>query len=163
MRSPRRIAATLAVAALLVLLVSGAASAADPAGPQAGYLEIGSNPPGATVFVNGAKMDSATPLTLRVQAGLPQEVVIDLYGCEAQRQTITVQPGQTVPLEFDLFALPGAGLAVETAGALPSATAPPEGGGSTPAPEEVPVEETPATAVTALLALAGAGLLARRS
>lgn len=163
MRSPRRIAATLAVAALLVLLVPGAAGAADPADPQAGFLEIGSNPPGATVFVNGERMDGATPLTLRVQAGLPQEVVADLYGHEAQRRTVTAEPGQTVPLEFDLVALPGGNLAVETAGALPSASAPPEREGATPTPEGVPVEETPASAAAALFALAGAGLFARRS
>ena len=160
MRSPRRIAATFAVAALLVLLAPGASGAADL---EAGYLEIGSNPPGATVFVNGARIDGATPLTLRVQAGLPQEVVVDLYGREAQRQTVTVQPDQRVPLDFDLAALPGADLAVETAGALPSATAPPEGGGATPTPEGGPVEEAPISAVATLLALAGAGLFARRS
>ena len=163
MRSPRRIAATLAVAALLVLLVPGAAGAADPAGQEAGYLEIVSNPPGAAVFVNGERMDGVTPLTLRVQAGLPQEVVVNLYGYEAQGQTTTVQPDQTVSLDFDLVALPGANVAVETAGALPSATAPPEAGGATPTPEEVPAEEAPASAAAALLALAGAGLLVRRS
>ena len=163
MRFPRRIAATLTVAALLVLLGTGAAGAADPAGQEAGYLEIVSNPPGAAVFVNGERMDGATPLTLRVQAGLPQEVVVDLYGHEAQGQTVTVQPGQTYPLEFDLVALPGANLAVETAGALPSATAPPEGGGATPTPDEVPTEETPASVAVALFALAGAGLFSRRT
>ena len=160
MRSPRRIAATLALAVLLVLLAPGAAGAADP---QAGQLQVSSNPPGAGVFVNGERMDGVTPLTLRVQAGLPQEVVVNLYGYEAQGQTTTVQPDQTVSLDFDLVALPGANVAVETAGALPSATAPPEAGGATPTPEEVPAEEAPASAAAALLALAGAGLLVRRS
>ncbi len=162
MRSPRRTAAALAVAALFALLASAPTGAVDPAGQQTGSLQVSSDPPGATVFVNGVKMDGATPLTLRVQALQPQEVVVNLYGYEAGRQTITVQPDQTVPLEFELRPLPGAGLGVETPGALPSATAPPDGGGATPTQEGGPGAETPVSVVAALLAVVGAGLLARR-
>jgi hypothetical protein len=145
--------AAIAAAVLLVLLVPIAAGAADPTGVEAGYLQISSTPSGAMVFVNQAKMNGVTPLTLRVPAGQPQAVVVNLNGYEAALQTVTVQPNETLPLQFDLKALtPTAQTRTETAGAA----------GSPSGTHAIWVEETPLPAAIALLALAGAGLLAVR-
>lgn len=160
MRLPRRIAAALAVAALLLLLAPAMTVAIDPADQQTGYLQVGSNPPGAAVFVNQVRMNGVTPLTLRVPALQPQEVMVNLYGYEAERQTVTVQPNQTVPLMFELHTLPGVDRPeTETPNAARSATAPPGGEGATQAIWE---EETPVSIVAVLLALLGVSLLARR-
>jgi hypothetical protein len=162
MRSPRRTATAIAVAALLVLLASTAAGAVDPAGQPAGYIRISSDPAGAEVFVNQVRMNGVTPLTLRVPAGQPQEVVVNLYGYEAQQQTVTVQPDETVPIAFGLRTLPGVDRPeTETPSAVRSPTASP-GGADTTETRAVWVEETPVSMVAGLLALVGAGLLVRR-
>lgn len=140
--------AAIAAAVLLALLVP-AVGAADPTGVEAGYLQISSTPPGAMVFVNQAKMNGVTPVTLRVPAGQQQAVVVNLNGYEAMLQTVTVQPNETLPMQFDLKVLAAP---TETAGAA----------GSPSGTRAIWVEETPLPAAVALLALAGAGLLAVR-
>ena len=162
MKVPRGATAALAVAVLflIALLAPAAASAAVPAGEQPGYLEISSNPPGAEVYVNQARVDGVTPLTFPVTAGEPQAVVVNLYGYEAALQTVTVQPNETLPLQFDLVLLPGAGgLQPGTAGGVGTPTAP---AGEPTADQEIWEEEVPLPASVAVLALLGAGLLAAR-
>lgn len=153
---PRCTAAALAVAALLVLLAPAVAAA------ETGRLEISSDPPGASVFVNGTRAAGTTPLAVVVPADEPQEVVVNLYGYAVARQTAEVGPGETAVLAFDLEVLAGgAGAVTATPGAVVSATAP----GGTAAPTGtagVWEEEAPLPAGLAVLALGGAALLARR-
>ncbi|MEN6341496.1 MAG: PEGA domain-containing protein [Methanospirillum sp.] len=157
------VTAAIGVAVLLVLLTPVAAAAADPAGDAPGYIQVSSNPPGATVFVNMARMNGVTPITIPVPAGQPEEVVVNLYGYEAARRTVTVQPNETLPLAFELTILPGGQLGTETPGAAGSPTRPP-GEQAAPAAttRAIWTEEAPLPAGLALLALVGAGFLVRR-
>lgn len=161
MRFLRQIAAAIVVGALLAFLAPAAAGAGEVSPPATGYVQVNSSPAGATVFVNQAQMNGTTPLTLRVPASQPQEVLVNLYGYEAERQTVSVQPNQTALLEFELQLLPGGGqLETETPGAARSPTAPP---GEPQATLTTAVAaEAPVPASLALLALVGAGLLLRQ-
>jgi len=155
--------AAIGVAVLLVLLVPVAAGAADPAGDAPGYIQISSDPPGATVFVNMARMSGVTPLTIPVPAGQPEEIVVNLYGYEAARRTVTVQPNETLPLAFELTILPGGGqLGTETPGAVGSPTRPPGEAAPAATTRAIWTEKAPLPAGLALLALMGAGFLVRR-
>lgn len=162
MRSPSTAAAAVAAALLLALLLPLPAGAGTPDGIDTGYIHVTTDPPGAEVYVNQVKMSGVTPLTVRVQAGQPQVVVVNLYGYQAGNRTVTVRPSDTVPLEFYLQPLAGAaGPVTDTPGGYRSAT-PPAGEPGATVSQEIWEEEVPLPAELSVIALAFAGLAARR-
>ncbi|HOT94924.1 MAG TPA: PEGA domain-containing protein [Methanoregulaceae archaeon] len=157
-------------AAVLLLLVVPAASAAENAtqqapgaeNPQVGYIQINTVPDGATVFVNRTKMNGLTPLTIRVPAMVPQEIQVNKYGYATERKVITAPPNGTVPYTFTLRTLPGVDRPeTERPGAGRSPTAPVVGAGETalPTAAEADAPGSPLSPLAVLAALGLAGLL----
>lgn len=169
MRIPRYLGTALAVAVLVVLFVPAVGAAENgtaPAGdPQVGYVQINTTPDGATVFVNRTKMNGLTPITIKVPAMTPQEILINKYGYATEKKVIIAPPNGTIPYTVTLRMLPGVDRPeTDVPGAAGSPTAPAGGAAATgvPTAEGADPPGSPLSPLVALAALAGAGLLIAR-
>lgn len=71
--------------------------------PEAARLTVTSVPPGATVSVNGRRIEDTTPVTLDdVPGGVPLEVRVEIKGMAPQVRSITVQAGKRGRVKVDL-------------------------------------------------------------
>jgi hypothetical protein len=175
MRIPSYLVLALVAAVFLVLVApasaaeNGTTSTAATGDQQFGYLQINTTPGGATVFVNKTKMNGVTPLTIKVPAMVPQDLVISKYGYVTEKKTLIAPPAGTIPYSVSLRTLPGVDRPeeTETAGAKGTPTEP---AGSTTerirtnaAPTaEGAYTETPLSPIVVILAIAGAGVLIAR-
>jgi hypothetical protein len=66
-----------------------------------GHLRIKSNPPGATVWVNGQKQESVTPIASRVREG--KYTVVVKLGSIVQKKVVSVTATDPAELLFDLY------------------------------------------------------------
>jgi serine/threonine-protein kinase len=102
-------------------------AAVQPA-PSYGIVKVGSNPPGAVVFLDGKRWDQRTPATIdAVAAGVPHTVVVQLVGYKDGEQKFSVPAGDIQKLE----------LALEKTEAPPAAETPPPAAETPPHPPKV--------------------------
>lgn len=116
---PRK-AGSFATAALAVLVVGGALggagyvvakkSVADAPSPAAtvaptpkGSLSVTSDPPGASVWINGDLRRQVTPATITdLPAGVPLDVKLTMDGFEHAKQGVTLTGGETAEVTLEL-------------------------------------------------------------
>ncbi|HEX8818952.1 MAG TPA: serine/threonine-protein kinase [Archangium sp.] len=72
-----------------------------------GGLEIVTEPPGATVVLDGRTLEGATPLTVsELASGVEHFVRVTLEGYQEETTTVKVEPGATAPVKLALKAIP---------------------------------------------------------
>jgi hypothetical protein len=72
-----------------------------------GALEIVTEPPGATVVLDGKAQTGVTPLTLsELASGVEHLVRVSLEGYQEEAATVKVEPGVTSPVKLALKAIP---------------------------------------------------------
>ncbi|HEX8437763.1 serine/threonine-protein kinase, partial [Archangium sp.] len=90
-----------------------------PEQAKPGGLEIVTEPPGATVVLDGKSQAGVTPLTLsELTSGVEHLVRVSLEGYQEEAATVKVEPGVTSPVKLALKALPPPEPAPETAAEL---------------------------------------------
>jgi hypothetical protein len=72
-----------------------------------GGLEIVTEPPGATVVLDGKTLEGVTPLTLsEVASGVEHLIRVSLAGYQEEAANVKVEPGVTAPVKLALKAVP---------------------------------------------------------
>ncbi|MCC6158977.1 MAG: PEGA domain-containing protein [Deltaproteobacteria bacterium] len=71
--------------------------------PKAQAIAVRSDPPGGTVFFNGAAQSDRTPMTIETPiAGVDHEVRVEMPGFMPGVRTVNAKPGERVEVEIDL-------------------------------------------------------------
>lgn len=130
--------------------------AAMPASPTpvpataSGTLSITSDPPGASVVVDGESSGAVTPTEVALAAGT-HEVALALSGYELSTRSVTMTDGARSELAVTLTAIPEAEPMDDTEAAAEE--------GATEAAEEAPASSGPSAATWVMTAVAGVALV----
>jgi serine/threonine protein kinase len=80
----------------------------EPVAPKApeplmGIVKIETTPPGAALYLDGAKLDAPSPTTIdRIEAGKEHVLLVQLEGHKDALEKFTLEPGQVLPLSVKL-------------------------------------------------------------
>ncbi|WP_224363645.1 serine/threonine-protein kinase [Hyalangium versicolor] len=78
-----------------------------PEQAKPGAISLETEPPGASVVLDGKQLEGTTPLTLpEVASGVEHLIRISLAGHQDEAATVKVEPGATAPVKLALKALP---------------------------------------------------------
>ncbi len=78
-----------------------------PTAASYGVVQLTTTPPGASALLNGRPVEGTTPLTIpEIEPGTEHTLAVTLNGYQTRTETLLLERGQVMPLDFDLERTP---------------------------------------------------------